>query len=147
MKTEIKMMFRSLMTAYPPLAMGQTLVMQYPYTAAISEDGINVSFRDFPDSDLPLGSLTNVTAEMHALHCLGIIHSRLYHEHRMIPLPTQAQYGEHYAVVPESAALTILRRNWELAQVMRQARAQAEIANQRSQRRVFAEGTHVNLSH
>lgn len=125
MKTKINnftKLFHNLLAAYPQLAVGASLTLKYPYTAVAAEGGIYVTFRDLPCNDLPAGSLHNVTHEMHALTCLGIIHSRLYEEQRMIPLPSKAQDGEHYAVVPENAALTILIRNWELAKVMFEAR-------------------------
>lgn len=105
-------------TRLPP---AYPLIMMYPYSAAVDETNITIRFRDFPD-EVGTGSTYEPISTV-AHRTLASILEKLYHSHTIITMPSDASDGEELAQVPEYTALGILRRNWELAKVVAEARS------------------------
>lgn len=137
--TKVNYLCRAIRRLYPkPDIEGLQLEMKYPYKAHYDRETVVVEFRDFPSSEEETGNkcdyYTN-TADKLALNYLGACHTKLWHANDMIPMPSKAIEGEHYAHVPERVALIILKRNWEIAKTYREAAALVAEEQRRTIRR------------
>lgn len=104
--------------ACPRLPPAYPLALTYAYKAVVSETGIVVTFPDFPNEQ-GAGNVYEAVDQV-AHRVLAEILQRCFVSNDMIPLPAATE-GDR-ASVPEYIALEILRRNWNVALVYREAR-------------------------
>lgn len=104
-----------------------SLDMEYAYSAYVSETGVTIQFRDFP-KELGSGNVYE-PIEVVAHRTLAAILQNLFASHVIIPMPSSAAPADQIAKVPEPTALSILRRNWSIAQAVREAHDRFDTVN------------------
>lgn len=93
--------------------------MHYPVTLTPDTDGYMVSFRDIPEA-ISQGDTTDEALDM-AQDALMVAMAFYFEDNRAVPMPSQAQDGEHLVSLPPSVWAKVLLLNEMIAQNVSQA--------------------------
>lgn len=97
--------------------------MHYPVTLTPDTDGFCVTFRDIPEA-ISQGDTTDEALDM-AQDALMVAMEFYFEDNRAVPMPSQAQDGEHLVSLPPSVWVKVLLLNEMIAQ---NVISQAELA-------------------
>lgn len=93
--------------------------MHYPVTLTPDTDGFCVTFRDIPEA-ISQGDTMDEALEM-AQDALMVAMEFYFEDNRAVPMPSQAQDGEHLVSLPPSVWAKVLLLNEMLCQNVSQA--------------------------
>ena len=93
--------------------------MHYPVTLTPDTDGFCVTFRDIPEA-ISQGDTIDEALEM-AQDALMVAMEFYFEDNRAVPMPSQAQDGEHLVSLPPSVWVKVLLLNEMIAQNVSQA--------------------------
>ena len=93
--------------------------MHYPVTLTPDTDGFCVTFRDIPEA-ISQGDTTDEALDM-AQDALMVAMEFYFEDTRAVPMPSQAQDGEHLVSLPPSVWVKVLLLNEMIAQNVSQA--------------------------